>query len=192
LATGQRNNYNRNGVSLNTFLTAGAYINDQTGNALDGQANEWRALEKADLLFDAMVNPDTGEPIGVPSKPQLLVPSSLLRTTERIVGATSVSTVDMRAQATTIRTEGQNPLGTRRPTILSNQYTKARSGSTSKWFYGSFTEAIYWMQMWDIETLDAADNNEVSFTRDIWSRKRFGYRGVGMMMEPRYITRNDS
>ncbi len=192
LATGQRNNYNRNGVSTNTFLTSGAYINDQTSNALDGQANEWRSLEKADLLFDAMVNPDTGEPIGVPSAPKLLVPSALLRTAERIVGATSVATVDTRVQATTIRTEGPNPLGTRRPTILSNQYVKSRTSSTTKWFYGSFTEAIYWMQMWDIETLDAADNNEVSFTRDIWSRKRFGYRGVGMMMEPRYITRNDT
>ncbi len=192
LATAQKNNYNRNNVNLNTYLLSGAYVNDQTGNALDGSANEWRAIEKCDLLFDAMFSPDTGEPIGVPATPQLLVPSALLKTAERIVHATSVQTVDMRANATTIRTDGGNPLGTRRPQILSNQYVKARSGSTTKWFYGDFKRAMYWMQMWDIETLDAVDNNEVKFTRDIWSRKRFGYRGVGMMVEPRYITRSDT
>src|SRR5262249_45078622 len=74
------NTYNRNGVSYNTYLTSGAYVNDQTGAALDGQANEWRAIEKADLLFDAMTNPDTGEPIGIPQNVQLLVPSALLKT----------------------------------------------------------------------------------------------------------------
>jgi hypothetical protein len=191
VATGQINNYNRNGVSSNTFLTFGAYINDQTGNALTGSANEWRAIESADLLFDAMTSPDTGEPIGPPQNPQLLVPTALMKTAERIVSATSIQTVDMRVQATTIRTESPNPL-TRRPQILSNQYVKARTSSSTKWFYGDFKRAIYWMQVWGIETLNAVDNNEVSFTRDIWSRTRVGYRGVGFMAEPRFITRNDT
>ena len=109
-ASNGNNSYNRNGVSLNTYLTSGAYINDQTGNALDGSANEWRAIEKAMLLFDSMVSPDTGEPIGVPQDVQMLVPSALVMTAERIIGATAVQTVDMRAQATTIRTDGRNPL----------------------------------------------------------------------------------
>ena len=191
-ASNSNNSYNRNGVSTNTYLTSGAYINDQTGNALDGSANEWRAIENADLLFDAMLSPDTGEPIGVPQNPQILVPSALLKTAERIVHATSVSTVDMRVQARTIRTEGDNPLGSRRPQILSNQYVKSRTGSATKWYYGDFKKAIYWMQVWGIETLNAVDNNEVSFTQDIWSRTRVSYRGVGQMVEPRYLTRNDT
>ena len=191
-ASNSNNSYNRNGVSLNTYLLSGAYINDQTGNALDGSANEWRAIEKADLLFDAMVSPDTGEPIGIPQNPQLLLPSALLKTGERIITATGVATVDMRAQATTIRTEGTNPLGTRRPQILSNQYVKARTSSATKWYYGDFKRAIWWMQVWGIEVLDAVDNNEVSFTRDIWSRRRIGFKGRAQMMEPRYLTRNDT
>ncbi|MES2342310.1 MAG: hypothetical protein V4597_11575 [Pseudomonadota bacterium] len=191
-ASNSNNSYNRNGVSTNTYLTSGAYINDQTGNALDGSANEWRAIEKADLLFDAMISPDTGEPIGVPQSPGLLVPSALLKTAERIVHATAVQTVDLRAQATTIRTDGANPLGTRRPQILSNQYVKARTSSTSKWYYGDFKRAIYWMQVWAIETLAAASNDEVSFTQDIWSRTRVSYRGVGQMAEPRFLVRNDT
>ena len=47
VVTGIQNNYKRNGTATNTYLTSGAYVNSQTGNALDGQGNEWRALEKA-------------------------------------------------------------------------------------------------------------------------------------------------
>ena len=47
VVTGQVNNYKRNLTATNTYLTSGTYVNSQTGNALDGQGNEWRALEKA-------------------------------------------------------------------------------------------------------------------------------------------------
>jgi hypothetical protein len=191
-ANGTVSSYNRNGVSTNTYLTSGAYINDQTGNALDGQANEWRAIEKADLLFDAMTDPNTGEPIGIPASPQLLVPSALLKTAERIVHATNVQTVDMRAQATTIRTEGGNPLGTRRPQILSNQYVKAQSGSSTQWLYGDFKAAILYMSIWEIEALQAANNSEPEFMQDIWARHKVSYRGVSQMYEPRKLTRNNA
>lgn len=191
-AEGITNSYNRNGVSLNTYLTSGAYINDQTGNALDGSANEWRALEKADLLFDAMTDPNTGEPIGIPQNPTILVPSALVRTASRIVGATEVQTVDMRAQTTTVRTTGKNPYSDRQPRILSNQYVKARNSSTSKWYYGDFKRALLYMSVWEIETLQAASNSEPEFTQDIWARHKVSYRGIAQMYEPRFITRNDT
>lgn len=193
-AVGVKNNYNRNNVSTNTYLTAGAYINDQTGNALDTSGNEWRALEKSDILFSNMTDPNTGEPIGVPANVQLLVPYSLMRSAERIIGATQIQTVDMRANAGTIRTEGANPYGPgkRNIQILSNQYVKARSGSTTKWYYGDFKRAILWMQVWDIETTQAASNSEAEFNQDIWARHKVSYRGVAQMYEPRFLTRNDT
>lgn len=191
VATGQINNYNRNGVSSNTYLTTGAYVNSQTGNALKWSGNEWLALESADLLFDALTDPNTGEPIGIPSSPQLLVPSALLRTAQRIVRATDVETVDMRANATTVRTVGPNPYADRKPEILSNQYVKARTGSTTQWFYGDFRRAIKKMTIWEIETQQAADNNEAMFLRDVWVRHKAGYRSVVFMYEPRFLTKND-
>lgn len=192
LATGQINNYNRNGVATNTYLTSGAYINDQTGNALSGAGNEWLALQNADFLFQAMTDPNTGEPIGIPRNPQLLVPYQLMRTAGRIVTATQVETVDMRANATTVRTLGPNPYRDRVPQVLSNQYVGARSGSSTKWFYGDFKRALRWSEVWDIETVTAADNNEVMFTRDVWVRHKVSYRGKGWVFEPRFATRNDT
>ncbi len=192
VATGVINNYNRNGVSSNTYLTGGAYINSQTGNALDTSGNEWRAIEKADLLFDLLVDPNTQEPVGIPASPQLLVPSALLKTAERIVHATSVQTVDLTVKVGTIRTEGANPLGTRRPQILSNQYVKARTSSATQWFYGDFKRAIMYMSVWEIETLSAAANADVEFLQDIWARNKVSYRGVSQMYEPRFLTKNDT
>src|SRR5215831_11215963 len=89
IVTGQVNNYKRNGTATNTYLTSGAYVNAQTGNALDGSANEWRALEKSDLLFDSITDPNTGEPIVVVPD-TLLVPSALKKTALRILAATEV------------------------------------------------------------------------------------------------------
>jgi hypothetical protein len=40
--------------------------------------------------------------------------------------------------------------------------------------------------------LQAADNNEAMFTRDIWARSRVSFRGVGQLVEPGYLTRNDT
>ena len=191
LAVGVKNNYNRNGVSTNTYLTSGAYINDQTGNALSGAGNEWLALQNADLLFAAMTDPNTGEPIGIPDNIQLLVPYDLFRSARRIVTATDVEHVDMRQQASTIRTIGRNPYGDRQPQILTNQWVKTRSNSGTKWYYGDFKAALLWMSVWDIETTQAAPNNPLEFTNDIWAQHKVSYRGVGQMYEPRKLTRND-
>jgi hypothetical protein len=190
VVVGNQNFYKRNLTSTNTYLTSGAYVNSQTGNALDGQGNEWRALEKADLLFDAITDPNTGEPIIV-SPDALIVPTALKRTAERIINATGVQTVDMRPNAATIRTESGNPYGGKGIKILSSPYVKQRSGSATKWFYGAPKKAFLYVQIWDIETLQAAANSEMEFTADIWMRYKVSERGVATTQEPRFMTQND-
>ena len=133
-----------------------------------------------------MTDPNTGEPIGIPASPIMLVPSALLRSAERIVSATEVTTVDMRPNAGTIRTSGPNPYASRRPKVLSNQYVKAATSSTTQWFYGDFKSALNYMSIWEIETVSASNNNEVEFTRDVWARFKAGYRGVCQVYEPRF------
>jgi hypothetical protein len=190
VVTGIVSNYKRNGTATNTYLSSGAYINSQTGNALDGQGNEWRALEKADLLFDAITDPNTGEPIIV-APDSLVVPTALKRTAERIVNATGVVTVDNRANAATIRTEGGNPYGGKGIKVLSSPYVKQRSGSATKWFYGVPKKAFLYIQVWDIETLQAASNSDMEFQMDIWMRYKVSERGVAAVQEPRFMTSND-
>lgn len=184
------NNYKRNGTATNTYLTSGAYINSQTGNALDASGNEWRALEKSDLLFDAITDPNTGEPIIV-APDVLLVPSALKRTAQRILGATGIVTVDNRSNASTIRTESANPYAGKGITVLSSPYVKQRSSSATKWWYGVPKRAFLYVQVWDIETLQAASNNELEFSQDIWMRYKVSERGVAVVQEPRFMVQND-
>ncbi len=190
VVTGVVNNYKRNLTATNTYLTSGSYINSQTGNALDGQGNEWRALEKADLLFDAITDPNTGEPILV-APDTLLVPSALKRTAQRIIGGTGVVTVDNRQNAATIRTESPNPYAGKGITVLSSPYVKSRSSSATKWWYGRPKMAFLYIQIWDIETLQAANNNELEFSQDIWMRYKVSERGVCAVQEPRFMVQND-
>lgn len=187
---GVTNNYNRNGVSSNTFLTSGAYINDQTSNAMDSSGNEWRALEKAELLFDAITDPNTGEPIIV-SPDTIIVPTALKHTANRILTATGVEHVDMRGNAVTIRTQSPSPYAGRVFKILSSPQVKARTGSATKWFFGAPKKAVAYMSVWEIETLQAPSNSEAEFTQDIMQRFRVSERGVAQMLEPRNLCRND-
>jgi len=190
VATGAVNNYKRNGTASNTYLTSGAYINAQTGNALDASGNEWRALEKADLLFDAITDPNTGEPIIVVPN-VVLVPSALKKTALRIIGATNIVTVDNRANAASIRTESGNPYGGRGIKVLSSPYVKNRTSSSTKYFYGDPKKAFLYIEVWDIETTTAASDHPDQFSKDIWAQWKGSERGVAQSFEPRFMTSND-
>jgi hypothetical protein len=190
IVTGQTNNYKRNGTSSNTYLTSGAYVNSQTGNALDASGNEWRALEKADLLFDAITDPNTSEPIIV-IPDVLLVPSALKKTALRILAATEVVTVDNRANAATIRTASPNPYGGRGIKVLSSPYVKKRSGSATQWWYGVPKKAFLYIEVWGIEPSEASSEHPDKFGRDIWIQHKVSERGVAQSYEPRFMTQND-
>lgn len=190
VVTGQKNNYNRNGTYTNTYLTSGAYINSQTGNALDAAGNEWRALEKADLLFDAMTDPNTGEPVIV-IPDTIVAPSALKKTALRILSATQVEHVDMRSNTATIRSTSPNPYGGRDIKVCSSPYVKYRSGSATKWYYGCPKKAFLYMEVWDIETVQAASGHPDEFGRDIWQQHKVSERGVAQAYEARFMTQND-
>lgn len=184
------NNYKRNGVATNTYLTSGSYINSQTGNALKGTGNEWLALESCEILFSSIVDPNTNEPIMVNPR-QLLVPISLKRTADRILTATGINTVDMRANATTVRTESDNPYRGSGIKVLSNNWVKTITGSTTKWWFGDFKKAINYMEVWGIETLEAAKNSVKEFEQDIFAQFKASERGAAQVVEPRVVIQND-
>jgi ribosomal protein S11 len=185
VALGIVNNYKRNGTALNTYLTAGAYINDQTGNTLV----DWTDIENAELLYDAMTDPNTGEPMGqYPGAYSLIVPTALRRTALRIVQATDIRFGD--GAANTTATYGTNPLNDAQIQVVSSPYVKARTSSATKWFYGQPKEAVTYSEVWGIETSQAPALSEAEFSQDITMRFKVSERGVAWMEEPRRLTRN--
>lgn len=184
VVTGQVNNYNRNGTATNTYLTSGAYINQQANTLTD-----WTSIEKVELLFDAILDPNTGEPI-LGSIDTILVPSALRRTSNRILMASEIAHVDNQVAAATIRTWSKNPYSGETYRVISSPYVKIRTGSASQWFAGRPKRAFLYMQNWGIETLQAAQNSEADFLQDIVSRYKVSERGVAMSYEPRYMVKN--
>lgn len=185
-ATGY-NNYKRNGVATNTYLTSGAYVNSHA-NSLTGGL-EWRAIEAAELLFNAITDPNTGEPILI-QPDTVIVPTALLRSFQRILNATEIQHVDMQANAATIRTTSANPYSGASYKIVSNQYVKSITTSASTWFIGQPKRAFYWMEAWGMETTQAASNNEAQFTQDIEIRVKVSHMGVAQVAEPRFMVKN--
>lgn len=185
------NSYKRNGVATNTYLTTGAYINAlASGNGLV----DWTSIQTSELLFDAITDPNTGEPVMLRAA-NLIVPSALKRTANRILMASEVAQVDNQANASTVRTFSPNPMDTGfyggpRYNVVSNAYVKARTGSATKWFFGDFKRAFRRYFNWDKEITQAADNNEMKFTHDIWARTKISTRDVVGVIEPRCVASN--
>lgn len=180
------NNYKRNGTAYNTFLTSGAYINQHANPLVD-----WTDVENAELLFDAMTDPNTGEPIGagmLGMAMTMIVPTALRRTAARFVNATEIRFGD--GASGTTATYGKNPLDGTNIGIVSSPYVKARTGSASTWFYGSPKDAFVYMEAWGVETQQAPSNAEADFERDIKLQYKVSEMGAAGVLEPRYVTKN--
>ncbi|MHA2069167.1 MAG: phage major capsid protein [Candidatus Thorarchaeota archaeon] len=186
---GVENNYNRKKTGpVNTYGDAAGekdWDNLATGNAL----YDWTNIEVAELLFDGMTDPNTGEPIMI-NYTTLIVPSALKHTSRRVVNATEIRHGDTGATPENTRTISSNPL---KPyTILSNQYVKDRSGSTTSWWVGDPRSAFWYMENWPITSVTAPPNNYDEFHRDIVHQEKVSERGVCAVVEPRKMVQNDA
>lgn len=177
--------YRRNGLAA-----AIATYNDNSGThdfdnlAASNALADWTDIENAELLFDGMADPNTGEPLMV-TPTQLIVPSALKYTARRILGATEIQFGD--GASNTTRTVGSNPVG--QLEILSSAYVKARTSSASTWFLGDFRRGFKYMQNWPITPVQAPTNSEAEFTRDIVMRWKVSERGTPAVVEPRYAVK---
>jgi hypothetical protein len=179
---GIENPYRRNGVAGDTYLAAGAYVNIKASNALV----DWTDIEAAELLLDAMSDPNTEEPISI-MPDTLIVPTALKHTARRIVRAVSIEHVDNQANAATVRTLSASLLDDYR--ILTSPYVKQATGSDSTWFVGEPRRAFAYMENWPLTVTQAPDNNEADFTHDIVARFKVSERGAAAVLEPRRMVK---
>jgi len=182
--TGQTgyNNYNWKGTTSNTYNAASPWANSQSNTLTD-----YKDIEDAQLLLDAMTDPSTGEPIMVMAN-AILVPTALKYTAARILNSTEVRVGD--GASTTVQTISQNPLSGQSFAILSSQYVKSITTSASTWYFGDFKRAFAYMQNWPLTVSQSAENSEVDFTNDIVLRYKASERGVAQVIEPRCVVKN--
>lgn len=189
------NNYIRNGVGLNTYLTSGSYVNNQTSAALVDHTD----VDSAEQLLGEILHPDTGLPIAMMTNRRVLIvmPSNVI-TARRIVNATEVRSGDITTGAG-IQVASGNPLAANPIDIVASQIlyqrvlatveseaAKARAG----WFYGSL-EAFGWKELWPLAVFQQDATSNAGFERDVVRRFKARYHGVAYVKEPRLITRNE-
>ena len=184
LALGVTNSYSYMGTSYDTYQASTPWINSHS-NTLTNYTD----IENAILLWDAMTDPITGEPI-MPGGMQLVVPSALLMTARSIINATEVTRGDNQANADTLNRSFTNPLSGMGINVVSNQYVKSRTSSASTWFLGDFKKAFKYMENWPFRVERAPASYNAMYERDCVASYKCSEMGVPSVWEPRYVTKN--
>ena len=183
VVTGAVTCYRRNGAAAEaTYSDTGSFGDNIAGsNALV----DWTDIENALLLFDALSDPNNGEPIVI-NPDTILVPTALLMTALRIVNATQIVYGATGSNTATTLAQSANPLQGRPMKVLSSPRVKLRTSSASTWFTGQAKRGFAYMENWPITVTQAPANSEAEFTSDIVARFKVSERGAAGVLDPRY------
>lgn len=181
--------YKRNGVAGIATYGDSSGTHDWDNLAASNALVDWTDIENAELLFDGMTDPSTGEPLIV-MPDTLIVPSALKWQADRILSAVEIRYGD--GASNTTQTIGGNPLTRNRGNlrVLSNAFVKARTSSASTWFYGQPAKAFYYMENWPIQSLTAPPNSEMEFQNDIIGRWKVTERGAPAVIRPHLMVKS--
>lgn len=185
-ALGITSSYKRKNKSIVATYGDNSGDHDFDNLAASNTLADWTDIETAELLFDAMVDPNTGTPIMVNSD-TIVVPSALKHTARRIVNATEIRTGDI-TTGTGTQTLSANPVAGDY-SIVSSQLVKTVTTSDSTWFIGDFKGAFRYMEVSPITAVQAPVNSEMEFTHDIVQRFKVSEWGVPAVFEPRKVVK---
>ena len=166
-------------------------------NQITDTLTDYTDIEAAMLAFDAITDPNTGEPV-VNTINQLIVPTALLYTARRILSATQV-----RSSTANLETLSANPLATPGSAgaqstgmeILSNPWVSIRGAAiadpaTAYWWIGDFKKAFAYMQVWPLSTVQLPSSSEWEFQNDIVRAWKVSEFGVPAVVNPRHVLRS--
>lgn len=174
--------YRRNGAAAVATYGDTPFDNLAASNSLV----DYTDIENCDLLFEDMTDPITGEPISVVPD-SIIYPGALSKTVNRILNATEVRQGTYNGTPVTV---SGSPL-TNASTLnrITSPRVKARTGSTSTWFYGAPKKAFKYMENWPLTVTQAGANSEAEFTHDVVARYKVSERGAFAVVEPRYMVK---
>ena len=183
--------YRRNGgaaqATYGASHTNGDFVNLKTSNGL----TDWTNVEAAELLFDAITDPNTGEPILIDKTAMQIVCATAKNYSATFALSPDVIRREDRggsAAGTIVETRGRNPV--RNYPVLTNAYVKARTSSDTTWFIGDFKRAFEYRQNWPITPVTAPASNHDEFHRDIIQSTKISERGSVAVVEPRYVVKS--
>ena len=176
IATGQTNNWKKDGTAYNTYYASGGHgkVNQHVAVLTD-----FTDINAAEQLFNALTDWDTGEPISV-IPTTLLIPQALLNTAESILNSTEQRTATASSANWVVGPNRYNG----RYKILTSPLVYAQTSSAVKWFLGDFMKGFAYMENWPVTVTQAPANSEDEFKRDIVAQYKASERGVAAVIDP--------
>lgn len=180
--------YHFRGNSIATYGNSSGnhdWDNLQASNALVDPTDIDAVLQ----LFNAMTDPDTGEPIVLMAR-HLVVAQGLEMTARNIRDmvkrtvvspgfATSANPIQMEVTG-----NGLPPLE-----ILTSPYVASRLATDTDWFFGDISQAFEYTQNWAPEVKQLAGGTQLEFDRDIVLQYRFSEYGNYGTKNPRKMAK---
>ena len=180
LILGIKNTYKQNGTPRSTYLTGGT--NQPWKNLLLGnELTNWENIERAELLFNDMVDPVNQNHMVVAPDTVLVMPPKRHQA-HRLFYASSI-TYDDGSVVT------QNPFGKYRVVSSQMAYRLFKSiASLQKpekiWFVGNFRKAFAYMEKWGIRITALPGSGNTAFQFNI------SECGVPAVINPRYVVQS--
>ena len=185
------NNFKWKGTTYNTYLAAGSWINQKSGNGIDESAG-WRNIDVSEQIFNDMVHPDTGEPITVTPNAILHMPARTQHF-RRVFNATELRTQNAVAGDVVITANTVTNYSLLQSRFAYRELIAAgeASGKAADWWlHGDFKRAFAWMENWPVQVVQAPPNSEAEFRQDIAVQFKASERGAFAVLEPRAVVRN--
>jgi hypothetical protein len=162
----------------------------KTSNGL----SDWTNIEACLVDCFAAMTDENGELVN--SMPTaILVPTNLLFTAKRIIGATEIltknpttGTAGTTAQAR--ETMSSNPVDNYR-IISSPQVSNVQSSNpTTNWWLGDFQRQFRWKEVLPLQVFRRPENGDMQFERDIVTGFKVRYLGNVFAVDQRYVAKN--
>lgn len=169
------------GTSYATYQTSTPWDNVTASATL----TDWTDIDEAMQTLDAILDPNTGEPI-LNSPKHLIVTRQNLARAKYIMSATEIRVGD--GASTTTQTIASNPVGSMF-SVHSSQLLAARMATDTTWYLGDLMKAFAYMQNWPLTTVQAGANSDDEFNRDIVMKWKASERGATATLEPRVMTK---
>jgi hypothetical protein len=180
-----KHRYRWRGTTYATYQTSTPWDNVTGSNALV----DWTDLDNDRQTANALIDPDTGEPIMF-SRQHFVVTDQLLWSANRIVDATTIK-VTVPGYATTgnpTQYETKNPVQGLQ--VVSSVLLANRLATDTDWFVGDITQYAKYMENWPITVVSAPPNSQEDFNRDIVAQFKVSERGAYAVVQPRQMRKN--
>ena len=148
---------------------------------------DWTSIQQAEVLFDKMTDPNTGEPILI-IPDTIICPTALKHDVRRVVNATSVQHQDRTVAVDMVGTISASPLDPYN--IVSSTLVYKKTTSDTTWYIGQPKRAFQYRENWPVTVSQQGAGSDDEFTRDIVMKFKASERGVCVPVEPRYMVKN--